>query len=252
MPRLSLRAKRRVVARLLEVAKRTEGRYVRALRGVMRDVTADAMRFLEPRLASVAKTDARFHALSPELDALGVRVQAAIAGRVGPLFDRHAARVAAENGKAMRAIGIRAHDLRIGGELAKRRDENIQLVEKAGRAYASSVREIFDDPSVHGLTVDQLKAKLQERADVSESRAELIARDQTLKLNGAITQIRQENAGVDSYTWSTSLDERVRPEHAALEGEVFAWSSPPSVGHPGQDINCRCVAIPVIEGLEDV
>jgi SPP1 gp7 family putative phage head morphogenesis protein len=134
--------------------------------------------------------------------------------------------------------------------LSKRRNENIQLVEKAQRSYAQSVREIFESPDVNGLRVEELKDRLLARGSISESRAELIARDQTLKLNGAVTQIRQEGSGIESYTWSTSLDERVRDTHVELEGQVFAWSTPPPVGHPGQDFQCRCLAIPVIPELE--
>ncbi|MDD0884230.1 phage head morphogenesis protein, partial [Xylella fastidiosa subsp. multiplex] len=35
-----------------------------------------------------------------------------------------------------------------------------------------------------------------------------------------------------------------REDHAAHDGTVFRWSDPPATGHPGQDYNCRCVAIP--------
>ena len=169
---------------------------------------------------------------------------------VGRLFDKHAKDVAKSNATQLRAIGIRPpHDMRLATEIAKRRDENIRLVEKAARSYADDVRRVFDDPENQGLAVDELVEKLRERGNVSESRAELIARDQTLKLNGAITEIRQTNAGIERYTWSTSLDERVRPEHAALEGQEFLWTAPPAVGHPGQDFQCRCVAVPVIDAL---
>jgi SPP1 gp7 family putative phage head morphogenesis protein len=84
----------------------------------------------------------------------------------------------------------------------------------------------------------------------------LIARDQTLKLNSAITKDRHIAAGISEYTWSTSLDDRVRPEHEALEGTKHSWDAPPEPGHPGEDFQCRCVAIPVIdedllEGVDD-
>lgn len=42
----------------------------------------------------------------------------------------------------------------------------------------------------------------------------------------------------------TARDNRVREEHEALEGESFAWSDPPSEGHPGEPVNCRCYADP--------
>lgn len=46
------------------------------------------------------------------------------------------------------------------------------------------------------------------------------------------------------YIWVTMGDDKVRPEHAANAGLVFAWDDPPSNGHPGNAPGCRCVAIP--------
>lgn len=242
--RLSNRARRRIYARLLEVTQRAEGRYVRALRRIMHGVHEDVLALVQQR------SDANL----PSTYQVGVtKILAAIPEKVGPIFDRHARLLAEANRRAMRVIGLpQAHDVGMAAEVAQKRDENVQLVVKAGRAYADDVADVINDPANTGLRVEDLKSQLLERGNVSDSRAELIARDQTLKLNGAITQIRQQNAGVDRYVWSTSLDERVRPTHAALEGKTFAWSSPPDVGHPGQDYQCRCVAVPAIEGLEDV
>lgn len=242
--RLTNRARRRVVARLLEVTRRAEARYARALRTIVRDLHRETMAFVSRRV------DAE---LPHTFDVHMTKVITALPARVGPVFDRHARQLAAANQKALRVIGLpQVPTPEMSVELAKRRDENVQLVVKAARSYADDVRDVFSDPSNIGLRVEDLKKQLQERGSVSESRAELIARDQTLKVNGAITEIRQRSAGVDSYVWSTSLDERVREEHAALEGQTFSWSSPPSVGHPGQDYQCRCVAVPVIPGLEDL
>lgn len=192
-------------------------------------------------------------ALPSTFDLHMAEVIAAVPSKVGPIFDRHARLLSQANRRAMTVIGLpQVPEPSMRAEIAKRRDESIQLVERASREYAGSVRDVFSNPDNVGLRVDDLKKQLQERGAVSESRAELIARDQTLKVNGAITEVRQKSAGVDAYIWSTSLDERVREEHAALEGQTFSWSSPPSVGHPGQDYQCRCVAVPVIAGLEDL
>jgi len=46
------------------------------------------------------------------------------------------------------------------------------------------------------------------------------------------------------YIWRTRGDEKVRPSHAANDGKVFAWDSPPPTGHPGEDYGCRCTAEP--------
>lgn len=79
-------------------------------------------------------------------------------------------------------------------------------------------------------------------------RVRRLARDQTSKTIGRLTEIRHRQIGVRRYRWSTSLDERVRDTHRVHDGEIFAWASPPpATGHPGEDIQCRCVAIPIIE-----
>ncbi len=229
---------------MLEATHATEARYVRALRGAMRSLADELF------TAATAKTDA---VLPSTFNLIAAQAIAALPGKVAPIFDRHARTLADANKKGLRVVGIKPGlDLGLAARVAMAREESIAYVVKAGREYAESVREVFSKPENFGLRVEDLKEQLRERGDVTEARAELIARDQTLKLNGAITEIRQKEAGVDSYVWSTSLDERVRPEHASLEGQTFAWSSPPSVGHPGEDFQCRCVAVPVIPELADL
>lgn len=241
-------AKRRAAARIVSTGlEPVERRYVRALRTVARDAAAEYARALASDVRAMAREDSA----SGKIQELRVMFEVAIARLVGPLFDRHARDVLRVNARALRALGVRSiSSLGIAEEVAKRRQENVNLVVDAHRAYADSVQDIFTDPENFGLRVEVLQAKLLERGDVSESRAELIARDQTLKLNGAITKARQTGAGVSEYVWSTSRDERVRDSHRVLEGQRFSWSSPPEVGHPGEDYQCRCVALPVIEELE--
>lgn len=101
----------------------------------------------------------------------------------------------------------------------------------------------------NGLSLRSLQADIRSQLGISERRAEFIARDQILKLNGRIMQERQTTAGIAGYTWDTSRDERVRPSHRDLHNTHQLWATPPSVGggrreHPGGDFRCRCVAIP--------
>jgi len=86
-----------------------------------------------------------------------------------------------------------------------------------------------------------------------KGRAKLIARDQTAKLNADLNQTRQEALGIEEYRWVTAKDDRVRPTHAANEGKIFRWDARPgqpgypnATGHPGKDIQCRCIAQPII------
>lgn len=185
---------------------------------------------------------------SEPVDIAGVRIVRAIKTPVGKAFDQMAAGVQRANSHALASIG--ANDLRMGPQIEAFRDKNIQLIENAGRVYAQQVREVLEDPENRGKRVEDLADLIKERESVSESRAELIARDQTLKLNADINKTRQENAGVTQYTWSTSHDERVRDSHKELDGQVFSWNNPPEPGHPGEDFQCRCIALPVFEGLD--
>ncbi len=271
-PRVSKAKRRAIAVQVANTIKPAEKRYVRALRGVMKAVAREYQKHAFPYLEAVAKSDAAdpkrqayemavkaaranraLNPLANELDILGVEVHVAIGRTVGPIFDRFAKDVNKANAKGQALLGIKPSETGIPGLIARARDANIALVENAHRVYAQQVRDIVGDPDNFGLAVDDLKDKIFERGDVSESRAELIARDQTLKLNGQIAATRQQAAGVDSYTWSTSQDERVRDEHAALEGQTFEWSSPPSVGHPGEDFQCRCIAVPAgVAELDEV
>jgi SPP1 gp7 family putative phage head morphogenesis protein len=134
-------------------------------------------------------------------------------------------------------------------------DANARLITKMRDETIQQIRAVLDDAWTKGERVEVMREKLQERFGVSESRADLIARDQTLKLNAEITQTRQTAAGVQKYVWTTSGDERVRPMHDDLDGQTFSWDDPPVTNeagdrnHPGGDYQCRCTAMPVLDEL---
>lgn len=116
------------------------------------------------------------------------------------------------------------------------------------------VERILKDPVSEGRSVDDIKKLLIEEAGYAASRAELTARTVTLQTYGKIQEQRQRDAGFTHYVWTTSLDERVREDHAALDGTVQAWDDPPIVdkrtgrrGHPGSDFQCRCSAVPYVD-----
>lgn len=243
--------------RALKASARAETRYVRDLRAVMAGIHDAYLKAIDTPAATAARRDGLTkHAL--RMGQLDVRLSEHVKTHVGAAYDRMAAVVNKANAKASKVLGITPAGAGVQSVIAAARDANIQLVEKAARTYAQQVRDVFDDPANVGARVEDLAADLRKRASVSESRAELIARDQTLKLNGALNKARQTSAGVTSYTWSTSHDERVRPDHAELDGQVFRWDDPPETNedgdrnHPGEDFQCRCVPIPVIDELEGV
>jgi uncharacterized protein with gpF-like domain len=142
---------------------------------------------------------------------------------------------------------------------------NTNLIETIPAQYFQDVADATAENWREGLRWESLVVKIEERGDVAESRAKVIARDQTSKLNAAFNQLRQLSVGIPEYEWGGAEDEAERgapggkyefavSNHWALNGTTHRWDEPgPCLGtidgmpcHPGEDIVCRCYAIPYI------
>lgn len=127
---------------------------------------------------------------------------------------------------------------------------NIQLIKSIRTQYLDKVQNAVMQAMVQGSLNKDLAEQLKKLGKDVESRAMLIARDQSSKLNAALTRARHEEVGIKKYMWSTSGDERVRESHAEKDGQIFEYANPPAdTGHPGHDVNCRCVQIPVFDDV---
>lgn len=127
---------------------------------------------------------------------------------------------------------------------------NIQLIKSIRTQYLDKVQNAVMQAMVQGTLNKDLAEQLKKLGKDVESRAMLIARDQSSKLNAALTRARHEEVGIKKYMWSTSGDERVRASHAEKDGQIFEYANPPAdTGHPGHDVNCRCVQIPVLDDI---
>lgn len=155
--------------------------------------------------------------------------------------------------KATLGIDIR-EDYYLGDFFAEMLEEwidyNVGLIKTIPEDTLEKMREIVYDDYTKGKTTTRIVKEIRKAYGVSRRRAELIARDQTAKLNGQIQRAQQQDAGITEYVWSTSKDERVRKSHKELEGRRFNWDDPPENSdgrkcHPGQDYQCRCVGRPV-------
>lgn len=126
---------------------------------------------------------------------------------------------------------------------------NATLIKDVGEEYIKKVQALTFDAVRTGKTWKELSAEIQTRDDISKNRATLIARDQIGKMNGQMNEAIQKNLGIEEYTWRTTRDGRVRPEHQERENQVYSWTKPPDGGHPGEAIQCRCGAEPNIDAL---
>lgn len=128
--------------------------------------------------------------------------------------------------------------------------ENIELIKDVNVEQVQKIRALMFRSVRDGARASDITSAIAKIMRSSVNRAALIARDQTLKLNGQLDRVKQQNAGLDRYIWRTSKDERVRAKHQAREGKSYTWKSgPPGGSHPGQEVQCRCTAEPDLEAL---
>lgn len=189
----------------------------------------------------------------PRLGAVEVHYLIQLRSKVGTAFDRVAPgmRKASRESAQYTLRGISSTEQGLGDVMTAARERSILLVERAGRAYASDVRAVLGDPENFNLTAKGLRDLLVERGNVSLSRADLISRDQTLKVASALTVERMRRAGVDSYEWSGVMDTRERDSHVELEGRVFGIDEATPIGYrPGEDYQCRCIPIVRVPELD--
>jgi SPP1 gp7 family putative phage head morphogenesis protein len=128
-------------------------------------------------------------------------------------------------------------------------DANVGLIKNIGDKLASDIEASVLRGVQTGTLHGDLAKELQERFGFAETRAKLIARDQVGKYYGQVNASRQRNLGVERFIWRTVKDERVREEHEELEGEEFRYDDPPDEGLPGEAVNCRCYAEPILDDV---
>jgi SPP1 gp7 family putative phage head morphogenesis protein len=137
----------------------------------------------------------------------------------------------------------------LGAKLETWAAANAELVTSVSEKYFVEIKNATLQGLRSGQRAEDVAELLQERFDVCETRAVLIARDQVSKLHGELNRARQTEVGLEEYVWRTVGDERVRDSHDAREGRTFRWDAPPVDGHPGEPINCRCTAEPKLDAL---
>lgn len=142
--------------------------------------------------------------------------------------------------------------------------ENVALIKSVKDEYKENIGKLLRDNVMNGERPSNIVTQIKDIGNVTKSRAKFIARDQTAKANADITQLRSEALGSKTYIWSSTNDERSRPDHDAMDGKLCQWSDPSTYSdddgktwkkrsaiggvnlHPGRDFQCRCVSLPVV------
>lgn len=128
-------------------------------------------------------------------------------------------------------------------------EANVALIKSIPSQYADKVEALVLNALQTGQTNEELAREITKLGHSTDYRARLIAADQMGKINGQINKGRQLSMGVETYTWQTAKDEDVRTDHRLKQGKTFRWDDPPTGGHPGEPIRCRCTALPNYEDI---
>ena len=136
--------------------------------------------------------------------------------------------------------------------------KNVSLIKSIPQEYFKSIETVVMNGVANGLRFEEIAKQIGGIKGISsvngklQNRIKLIARNETSNINSSINKRRQELLEIKEFKWVTANDgDRVRPSHAKINGNIYNWDDLPIVDgvktFPGQPINCRCIAIPVIK-----
>ena len=159
-----------------------------------------------------------------------------------------------------KAVGV---DLRpmlssenMSGYLEVATQANVELIKSVPMEYFDRIQNAVFGGVRNGDAPTTIARNIQKATGITDRRARLIARDQSAKLTGEISERRQKQSGIKYFKWITSKDERVGTDHARAAARdvgygpgVYRWDNPPKEGIPGSATrpNCRCTATPIFE-----
>ncbi len=159
-------------------------------------------------------------------------------------------------------------DKRLGQRIGVFVKDNVSLVKRIPEDLHDDLSELIEEGVDGGWLLGDLASEIEDRFDISERHARLIANDQVQSLYADVNHDRQREMGVEKFIWRTANDERVRgdpdgkypkavPSHFDLDGQTFSYDDPPQPEGadapilPGDDCNCRCYAEPILDDLDD-
>lgn len=160
-------------------------------------------------------------------------------------------------------IGARYIPPTLSTEITDTWEKNFMtLCRSANDEQKKKISEIVNNAVMNGNNISDTTKQIRSIiGKFSKSKASLIARTETAKLNMAISKAQMEECGIEYYEWACVLDERSRQSHIKMDGRICIWNNPnkyynlrthkvvdrPQSAvhlHPGDDYNCRCIALP--------
>lgn len=184
--------------------------------------------------------------LATKIDEYPIR-SAKVISRMDGKFDK-------SYGDALGTEGLSEHAKKI---LDKRYSNNLKpYIKKFSDEMILDLRKMVRANAETGYRFDNLIKRIEGRYDVTQSKAEFLARNETARFTAEHRQQRFGDVGITKYIWRTAGDSEVREDHKHLNGREFEYANPPVVDHatgrkanPGKDYNCRCIDEPVLPSI---
>lgn len=152
------------------------------------------------------------------------------------------------------SLGVRKLDYDSQQILKAAAAENISLITSIPQEYLNKIEGAVYRSITHPEGRDYLAREIKRTNQVTTRRANMIAGDQTRKVNMALTAGRMQKVGVKKFEWAHVPSSHPRELHVHLDGKICKWDDPPVIqrnptikGYPAQLINCKCQAIPVFD-----
>mgnify|MGYP003582800311 CR=1 FL=1 len=266
---------RKAKAKPIRPSRKLELDYTRALLAIVDDMHTETVKALMPLIEQPNIGDGKRivnDGLFSDFKTAFSRVSLSIKNRVAGIADALAELVVSKQNaevdkqlidliQKQTGLGLTglAQDEAINEAIAVAKAAQVALIKSLPQQYLDKVEQavLAGIQSGAGYFNEELDAALAKIESLTQNRAKLIARDQMGKINSRISQVRQESLGITHYTWVTMRDGAVRGapnyfsfyNHNKRDNKVFAWDNPVGDGHPGQPINCRCLAIPYVGHL---
>jgi len=133
---------------------------------------------------------------------------------------------------------------------------NTTTFKKANRKIGLAIEEAIKINATPQEAAKLIKEAIKDVKTVRKNAAQTIARTETGTISNTTRFAAFHQEGIEWIEWLTAADERVRPDHAMINGTVvklgqlfpivnLRFPLDPN-GLPGQIINCRCVPIPAV------
>lgn len=134
--------------------------------------------------------------------------------------------------------------------------ENVGLIRSLPQQYGERISQlVLRSIATGGSGAQEIFEGIRHYDGITENRAKLISVDQVRKITAVMNMERAKSVGIKKFEWIHSGGgSSPRKRHLELDGTIHSYDDLPVIdpktgqrGLPGILINCRCVAVPILE-----